>query len=84
MAIHVGDYIDQIRARIEPAMLLQTLAMVTVNVGPPIFFDDGMQLNGGFRVFDPQSHTWSRMDSGYFPGDFDTYWPGRPGWVDPQ
>jgi hypothetical protein len=81
MAIHLGDYIDQIRARVEPMMPFASLTAISVNFGR-FFFADGMSWSGRFRAMDPQGSTWREMDPDYFPGDPDGRWPGRPGWVD--
>jgi len=84
LAIHLGDYIDQIKAHVEPARPLA--ALTTMDVGlAGFFFENGLQWSGSFRVLDPQSSTWRRIDDpNYFPGDADGRWPGRPGWVDQQ
>jgi hypothetical protein len=84
MAIHLGDYIDQIKAAIEPTEPLAGLTKMEVGlVG--FFFEDGLQWSGGFRAFDPKSSTWRRVeDPNFFPGDPDARWPGRPGWTDRQ
>jgi hypothetical protein len=81
MAIRLGDYIDQIKADIEPAMPLAALTTLEVGLAG-FFFEDGLRWDGPFKVFDPQSLTWRRVgDPNYFPGDADGRWPGRPGWI---
>jgi hypothetical protein len=83
MAIHLGDYIDQIKTDVESVKPLAALTTVEVGFGR-FFFADGMQWNGGYRVLDPQSSNWRRMGPDYFPGDMDGRWPGRTGWIDQQ
>jgi len=83
MAIHLGDYIDRIKADVESVRPLAALTQVSVSFGR-FFFADGMQWNGGYRVLDPQAASWRRMDRDYFPGDMDGRWPGRPGWTNQQ
>ena len=84
--IRLGDYIDRIRAAVEPSA--HTLSSLSeMHVGLSIFdFEDGMRWGGGasYEVMDPITHTWSPMAPGYFPGNMDLYWPGRPGWIDPE
>jgi hypothetical protein len=84
MAIRLGDYIDQIKAAVEPHRPLA--ALTTMGLGPAtLFFDGGLRWDGRFRVLDPQTSAWRRIDDpNYFPGDPDGRWPGRPGWVDQQ
>ncbi|MGD0496972.1 MAG: hypothetical protein ABSC23_00895 [Bryobacteraceae bacterium] len=85
MAIHLGDYIDRIRHSVGPsAPPLATLTTLFVDLEPGLFFGDGLQWNGGYRVFDPQTSTWRRMDRDYFPGNINRDWPGAPGWADQQ
>lgn len=84
MAIRLGDYIDQIKADIEPAMPLAALSTLEVGVAG-FFFEGGLRWDGSFRAFDPQSSAWNRVDDpNYFPGDADGRWPGRPGWIGQQ
>jgi hypothetical protein len=83
MAIRLGDYIDQIKARVDPVMPPAALTAVSVNFAQ-FFFADGTQWSGRFRAIDPQNSTWRTMDLDYFPGDLDWRWPGRPGWLDQQ
>jgi hypothetical protein len=84
IAIHLGGYIGQIKEHVEPVLPLAAASQINVNFHE-VFFADGMKGEGnGYTVFDPQKSAWSRMDSGYFPGDMDRYWPGRPGWPDQQ
>jgi hypothetical protein len=83
LAIHLGDYIDQIKADVEPVRPLAALTIMNVNLGR-FFFENGMQWNGGYRVFDPLNSTWRKMDPDYVPGDMDGRWPGRAGWIGQQ
>jgi hypothetical protein len=84
MAIRLGDYIDQIKADIEPTRPLAALTTLEVGLAG-FFFEGGLRWDGSFRVFDPQGSTWRRVDDpNYFPGDPDARWPGRPGWIDQQ
>jgi hypothetical protein len=83
LAIHLRDYIDQIKAAVEPTKPLAALTTMDVRfVG--FFFASGLRWNGAFRALDPQNFTWRRKDPDYFPGDMDARWPGRPGWIDQQ
>jgi hypothetical protein len=79
LGIHLIDYINQIKSIVEPSIPLSVVTQVSVNCGP-VFFEDGMQWSGGFKVFDRQNLNWRRMDREYFPGDMNGHWPGRPGW----
>ncbi len=86
MAIRLADYIDEIKSRVErirptSGRTVSGLTIITVSFGR-YFFEDGMQWNAGYRLFDPESRTWQRMDRAYFPGNMDKYWPGRTHWVD--
>ncbi len=81
MMLHLGDYIDTIKARIEPARPIAALTTMNVNAAA-VFLADGTQWNTGYRAFDQQSSTWRRMESWYFPGNRNRLWPGQPGWVE--
>ena len=83
MPIHLADYLDRID--IKRSLPASLAAMTTIDVVPQpgTIFADGMWFNAGYRVFDPKTSTWRRMDDGYFPGHPGRNLPGRPGWVDP-
>jgi hypothetical protein len=82
MAIHLGDYIDQIKADVEPHRPLAALTTMEVGLGG-FFFEGGLQWSGSFKVLDPQALTWQRItDPNYFPGDPDR--PDQPGYIAPQ
>jgi hypothetical protein len=83
VALHLGDYIERIKADVEPTRPLAALTTMEVGLAG-FFFGDGTQWNGSYRALDPESHTWRRMDPGYFPGDMSRNYPGQPGWVDDQ
>lgn len=83
LAIHLGDYIQEIKARIERPSVLPMAAMTQmgVTVYRPVFFVDGTMWNGAqYLSFDPQTHAWQRKGAHYFPGNLDRYWPGKPRW----
>jgi hypothetical protein len=82
IAIHLGDYIDQIKAEVERVRPLAALTTMYVNL-TRLYFADGMRGGlGGFAVYDRQNNTWQRMDPDYFPGNMHSNWPGRPGWFE--
>lgn len=83
MAIHLGDYIDQIKKAAESVRPLAALTTMNVNL-VAFYFVDGTKWSGAYEVFDPQNFTWRRTDAEYFPGNFRRNWPGQPGWVDRQ
>jgi hypothetical protein len=84
LAVHLGDYIDEIKADVERARPLAGLTTIHVNLSMCYFAGGGLRWNGGYSVFDPQSHAWQPIARGYFPGDPDIRWPGLPGWIDEQ
>jgi len=81
MAIHLGDYIDRIRADVEPSQSLSQLSKMDVGM-VSFFFADGLRWSGSFRVLDQQTKTWQRADPNFFPGNQDARLPGLPGWVE--
>ncbi|SPE26015.1 hypothetical protein SBA3_1240014 [Candidatus Sulfopaludibacter sp. SbA3] len=83
MAIRLGDYIDQIKANVEPGIPLSVATKLIIDFGA-VIFADGMMGTESFGVFDPKTRTWQRMDRDFFPGDMDRYWPGQPGWPERQ
>ncbi|SPF53649.1 exported hypothetical protein [Candidatus Sulfopaludibacter sp. SbA4] len=83
MVIALADYIDRIKANVEPVIPLATAMQVKVHL-IAFYFADGMKWDGAFRTPDRQNFTWTKMDRNYFPGDVNLNWPGRPGWIDPQ
>jgi hypothetical protein len=84
LAVHLRDYIDKIKADVERARPLAALTTIHVNFSMCYFAGGGLRWNGGYSVFDPQSHAWQQIARGYFPGDPDIRWPGRSGWIDEQ
>jgi hypothetical protein len=82
LAIRLGDYIDRIETNVQHVMPLAALTRLNVDL-ISVFFADGMQWGGAFRVPDPQTFTWRRLGPDYFPGDMDRKWPGHP-WNDQQ
>ena len=83
MPIHLADYLDRVNVKRSLPASLAAQTTMSVTVQPGTFFADGMWFNAGYRVFDPETSTWRRMDDGYFPGHPGRNLPGRPGWVDP-
>jgi len=84
MAVHLGDYIDSIKAAIEPSMPLAAHTSMNVNIDV-LYFEDGLRWIGSFQTLDPVTHVWRRVTiPNFFPGDPDTYWPGMPRWVEPK
>jgi len=81
IAIHLGDYIDRMRASAEPTIPLATVTKLGIHLGI-YYFADGMLWHGRYSMPDRQTFRWKPMDPNYFPGDMDRNWPGRPGWVD--
>ena len=82
MAIHLGDYIEKIKADVEPTRPLAALTQMEIGLAG-FFFTDELEWSGSFRVLDPQTLTWVRK-SEFYPGDQDSRWPGRPGWPGQQ
>ena len=83
MPIHLAYYLDRVKVKRSLPASLAAQTTISVTVQPGTFFADGMWFNAGYRVFDPKTSTWRRMDDGYFPGHPGRNLPGRPGWVDP-
>ena len=83
MPIHLADYLDRIDVKRHLPASLAAQTTISVAPQPGTIFADGMWFNGGYRVFDPETSTWRRMDDGYFPGHPGRNLPGRPGWVEP-
>jgi hypothetical protein len=90
MVIRLGDYIDRIRSRVEPpsprsgAIPLAAATQLAIFLNA-FFFADGMEYHAGvYNVQDPQDPgKVVHMDQGYFPGDPERTWPGRPDWRGP-
>jgi len=76
IVVHVGDYIDKIKAYVETAMPLFYVTKCDVSADD-CAFDDGMRWAGGaFSVPDPaHPGKWMYFPSGYFPGNPRQYWP---------
>lgn len=75
--LHVADYIDAIRARVEQVMPLFVVTKVDVLFGN-FYFDDGMYWGGsGFYVPDPaRPGKYKQLDPGrFFPGRSSRNWP---------
>ncbi len=83
MTIHLGDYIDHIKASVKPGAQLAMQTTMNVNVSI-CYFADGMMWGGGYMTFDRQASKWREVDRNSLPLNKDAYWPGRPGWPDPQ
>jgi hypothetical protein len=81
-AIHLRDYIEKIRERVELQAPLSRVSEMHVLPGG-FDFQDGMRWAGAnYELMDPGTHTWRSLDRNYFPGNMDLYWPGQPGWID--
>jgi hypothetical protein len=76
--LHVADYVDAIRARVEQVTPLFLVTKVDVLLGN-FYFDDGMywQAGGGFYVPDPgRPGKYKQLDPGrFFPGRSSRNWP---------
>ncbi len=83
MIIHVSDYIDRIKARIEPVMTPAAVTQLMIHLDP-LFFADGMFYGAGaYIAADPQNPGKEvHMERPYFPGNINHTWPGRPDWID--
>ena len=85
MAVHLSDYNDQIRTRVETTARTRVSSLTRMNLlCSGVDFEDGMRFDGPYEAMDPQTHTWRSLGRNYFPGNVDLYWPGQPGWVDPE
>jgi len=77
LAVHVGNYINQIRSYVQERMLLSGVTKLVIH-GGTLFFDDGMrwQAGGGYSVPNPQHPgKFSPLDRNYFPGIKYRNWP---------
>jgi hypothetical protein len=83
LAIHLGEYIDQIRAQAGPALTPEIATQLVVRLSP-FFFSDNTEWHASrYYSIDPQiPGKLMHLDKDYFPGDMEAYWPGRPGWQD--
>jgi len=76
LVIRVGDYIDQIKAKVEHVMPLMNVTKCVI-YGTKGCFTDGMCWSGDTFSVPDMSHpgTFKYLSPNYFPGDPHEYWP---------
>lgn len=73
--IHVGDFIEELKAEMEDSLPVATTTKVSIHIGP-FFFEDGMRWYGSFAVPD-RGHPgkYKALPDDYFPGNQLLNWP---------
>jgi hypothetical protein len=80
LAVHLADYIDDVKDQVENDMPLATVTKLRVHIGP-FFFSDGTRWYlDKFAVPEPdRPGKFKSLPDDYFPGNPLINWPPRPG-----